>query len=138
MGLPGRGWTSETQHQAPWGHAPAFVSGGSGPPGSARAGTGNGGANRITGNALNNTLDGGDGADTLNGGLGDDTYITDGLDTLVEAAGGGTDTVVSALDFNLSNVLEIENLTLTGGAVTGTGNGVANRLLGNDLANTLI
>jgi Ca2+-binding RTX toxin-like protein len=103
--------------------------------GAAVAGTGNGLDNLITGNDLANILDGGSGADTLKGGLGDDIYVTDGLDTLTGET-GGTDTVVSS---SLDSVLapEFENLSLTGPALTGTGNGASNRLLGNDLVNTL-
>ncbi|WP_201831229.1 beta strand repeat-containing protein [Microvirga zambiensis] len=108
--------------------------------GSATRGTGNGIANRISGNALANTLDGGAGVDTLIGGAGNDTYIVDetGDTILSETAGTGDgfiDTVVASFDYTL--VDNLENLTLAGLAVRGTGNALANRIEGNALANTL-
>ena len=82
-------------------------------------------------------LDGGAGVDSLMGGLGNDTYaFVDADDTIVEAAGGGTDTIESFITQIL--VSEVENLTLTGtDAVDGTGNTLANTMLGNDAVNTL-
>ena len=99
-------------------------------------GFGNTLANRLTGNNASNGLDGGAGADTLSGGVGDDTYLTDGLDTLIEAAGGGNDTVASTVSFTLA--ANFENLGLLGtAALSGTGNSVANRIVGNSGANVL-
>ena len=102
-------------------------------------GTGNGLANRINGNGAANRLDGGAGADTLSGGAGDDTYVVDNAgDKVIEAsASGGNDTVLSSVSFNLAG-LYIETLQLTGsGAVSATGNSLANTLIGNGAANTL-
>ncbi|WP_304622042.1 calcium-binding protein [Roseomonas cutis] len=104
-----------------------------------------GGADRVTtgggndlldGGAGNDTLDGGTGADTLRGGTGNDTYVVDQAgDSVVEAANAGIDTVRSGIGLTLGAGLE--NLVLTGTAVHGGGNGLANRLDGNASANTL-
>ncbi|TFU06302.1 hypothetical protein EUV02_04700 [Polymorphobacter arshaanensis] len=105
--------------------------------GAAHIGTGNAGANVITGGSGNDTIDGGGGIDALVGGAGNDTYIVDSLtDTITEVAGGGTDTIVSNIDFTL-NVAEVENLTLTGSAHHATGNALDNVLTGGSGADTL-
>lgn len=76
--------------------------------------TGNALNNDITGNALNNVLDGRAGADTLRGGAGDDLYLIedDGIDTVIEAAGQGVDTIQTA-DDDITLVANVENLVLT-------------------------
>ncbi len=98
---------------------------------------GNAAANTLTGLAGNDLLDGGAGADTLIGGTGDDTYVVDNSgDVVVEVADEGTDTVYASASFALSG--NIENLVLTGGsAISGTGNALANNLLGNSNNNRL-
>jgi len=99
-------------------------------------GTGNLLANQITGNAAANVLTGGAGVDTMTGGAGNDTYVVDGVDEkTIELAGGGTDLVQSSASFTLQD--NVENLTLTGAAVSGTGNGLANAITGNATDNTL-
>lgn len=104
--------------------------------GNAKTGTGNDGDNVIRGNGQSNTLNGGLGADTLIGGKGNDTYYVDDSDTVVELAGEGTDTVVSAGHYWLGD--NVENLTLTGTlSVIGTGNALANKLTGNAGNNAL-
>src|SRR5437773_11634800 len=104
--------------------------------GSALSGTGNELANAITGNAHDNVLDGGAGADTLTGGAGDDTYFVDSTgDVVTENSGEGTDTVVSSVDYALG--ANLENLTLVGAAVNGTGNEHANVITGNAHDNVL-
>ena len=97
---------------------------------------GDGNANTLTGGAGSDTLDGNGGVDNLAGGTGDDSYITDGGDTLTEAANAGTDTVKSSATFTLAN--NFENLTLTGtGNINGTGNAANNLITGNDGSNIL-
>lgn len=108
---------------------------------------GTAGAERLTVNMTRNTLvDGGAGADTITsggighntlvGGAGDDTYHVRSLfDTIVERAGGGTDSVYSSVDYELSS--DVENLRLQDDAEIGIGNGVANKIIGNANANEL-
>jgi Ca2+-binding RTX toxin-like protein len=92
-------------------------------------GTGNALANKILGNDGNNILDGGTGADTLIGGLGDDTYVVDNaLDQIQEGVGAGTDLVKSTIDYVLRD--NLENLELIGSNLKGTGNELANKILG--------
>jgi Ca2+-binding RTX toxin-like protein len=72
------------------------------------------------------------------GGAGNDTYYVDNSgDTVIEAAGEGTDSVRSSVTYMLGD--NIENLTLTGTDVTnGTGNALDNALYGNAGANILL
>jgi Ca2+-binding RTX toxin-like protein len=94
------------------------------------------GNDTITGDKNANVLDGRGGADKMAGGLGSDTYVTDGGDTITEAAGAGTDTVQSSVAYALG--ANLENLTLTGSsAINGTGNTLANVMTGNTAANML-
>lgn len=98
--------------------------------------TGNAQNNTLTGNAGDNVLDGAGGTDTLVGGAGNDTYVTDGSDTITEAASAGTDTVLASVTHTLPS--NVENLTLTGiAAINGTGNTLNNVLRGNAAANKL-
>jgi Ca2+-binding RTX toxin-like protein len=116
---------------------------------SGASGTGNALANTLTGGAGNDSLfglggndvlNGGAGLDRLEGGAGNDSYSIDTLtDVLIEAPGGGTDTVRTT---NLSSYTlpgEFENLTnLSAIAYTGVGNGVANVMTGGGGADTLL
>ena len=113
--------------------------------GTAIAGSGNNLNNRITGNARNNRLFGGAGNDRLNGGrgidslygsFGNDTYIVDRPgDRVIEAARRGIDTVISSSNYTLG--ANVENLTLTGTAIAGSGNNLNNRITGNARNNRL-
>jgi Ca2+-binding RTX toxin-like protein len=100
-------------------------------------GTGNAVNNVLTGNAADNVLDGGAGVDTMVGGTGNDTYMVDiSADIVTEAAGAGTDLVLSSVTYTLS--INVENLTLTGAAaIDGTGNTLSNIVTGNSADNTL-
>ena len=98
-----------------------------------------GSGNSIYGEAGNDFIVGGEGDDLLDGGLdydhldggaGNDTFVVDhSLDTVIERVDGGTDTVLSSVDYQLH--LELENLTLTGAAVSGAGNYRDNVITGN-------
>lgn len=98
---------------------------------------GEGGNDELQGDDGNDTLDGGSGFDTMEGGNGSDTYIIDSAnDVIIEAAGAGTDTVISAISYSLT--ANFENLTLSGtSGLTGTGNASANIITGNGGANLL-
>jgi serralysin len=98
--------------------------------------TGNAGDDTLTGAGGDDTLDGGVGNDTMKGGIGNDLYFVDVTgDAVTELAGEGTDTVSSGINYTLG--AEIENLILTGTAVSGTGNDLDNTITGNDLNNLL-
>nr|WP_229583079.1 calcium-binding protein [Paracoccus sp. S-4012] len=99
-------------------------------------GTGNDLDNVIVGNAGRNQLTGGGGADTLMGGAGDDFYITDGLDTIVEVAGGGRDVMWSPVTATIMPHVEILMLGGTN-PIAAYGREGDDWLMGNDAANTL-
>ncbi|QJT08011.1 hypothetical protein E8L03_03300 [Oceanidesulfovibrio marinus] len=94
------------------------------------------GDDELYGLAGNDTLDGGAGDDIMVGGEGDDTYVFDSEgDTIVEEADAGRDLVQSSLDHAIEE--NVEDLTLTGTAVIGTGNELDNAITGNAEDNTL-
>ena len=99
---------------------------------------GNAGANVIHGMGGNDVMNGGAGADTMFGGGGNDTYFVDNAgDRVNESAAGssGADAVVSSVSFVLPD--QVENLVLTGDAADGTGNTIANGIVGT-LGNNII
>ena len=91
------------------------------------------GNDSLSGGGGNDLLMGGADPDTLDGGSGDDIYHgVRGGDTIVEAPGGGVDTLRDALFLNLGAFAEVENIVLLGSAPVGaTGNALANRITGN-------
>lgn len=93
--------------------------------------------NVLTGGAGNDTLRGWNGVDAMVGGLGNDTYFVENVgDIVTEKLGEGADIISSTVTYTLS--ANVENLTLTGGAVVnGTGNGQKNVITGNNAANQL-
>jgi Ca2+-binding RTX toxin-like protein len=95
--------------------------------------TGGTAADTLTGDGLANVLDGWTGADTLRGGRGNDTYVVDNVaDKVIEAVGGGIDTVKASVSYTLAAGQEIEALSTT----SDTGKGTIN-LTGNERANSL-
>jgi Ca2+-binding RTX toxin-like protein len=100
-------------------------------------GTGNTLNNTIVGNSGHNVLNGGGGNDVMVGGAGNDIYIVGSAgDQTIEAANGGTDTVRSYINWTLAT--NVERLELQGsGNLNGTGNTLANTLVGNSGANSL-
>ena len=103
--------------------------------------TGGTGDDVLKGDGLANVLSGGAGADTLQGMAGNDTYwVDDARDAVLEAVGGGRDTVYATVSYALARGQEIEALTLDPngtGAFALTGNEFANTLTGNAGANRL-
>lgn len=96
--------------------------------------------NRIYGGIGNDILNGKAGADEMAGGDGNDTYIVDQMgDRVIEAAGGGTDTVFALSDYTLRAGQEIEYLrAFTGSpALRLTGNELDNRIYGGTGGDTL-
>lgn len=93
---------------------------------------GGGGSDVLAGGLGNDMLDGGLGADTMDGGGGDDTFhVDDADDQIIEAVGGGTDTVFSSVNYTLDAGQAVE--VLRGVGTTGlmlTGNELDNLLLG--------
>lgn len=97
---------------------------------------------RLEGDAGANRLDGGGGADTLIGGGGNDSYVVDrAQDRVVEAVGGGTDTVLARATWKLRAGVEVEVLRAADRGETRkldlTGNGFGQRIEGNDGANRI-
>lgn len=117
--------------------------------------TGNARNNVITGGKLDDILSGGGGANILAGGLGNDVYKIDGTEdstTIVEAVGGGTDTIQLVQDadgkFNgnasysytidgSTNVENFDGSYLTATNLTITGNNSVNAIQGGSLGDEI-
>ena len=103
--------------------------------------TGNEFGQQIFGNAGANMLVAGAGADALYGYGGDDSYFVDGLDVVIEEAGGGFDAVYSSTGFTLLAGVEAEILSVNDYSATValnlTGNEYNQQIFGNAGANTL-
>lgn len=102
---------------------------------------GGGGADTLQGGAGNDTLlggegadilEGGEGADLLDGGLGTDTmsggagndtyYVGSAAELVIEAAGGGTDTIITSdRSITLATYANIENIVYVGSLDGGSG-----------------
>jgi serralysin len=97
------------------------------------------GRNTLTGTAGADWLDGRGDRDTLKGGAGDDTYVVDiSADKVIEAVGGGIDTVRTGKSgaYYLAN--NVENLTLTGkSGQYGVGNALDNLIRSNDFGSRI-
>ena len=86
-------------------------------------------ATDIHAGAGNDTLTGNGITSKLDGGNGDDTYIVKGIgDVVIESVANGNDLVVSYVDYTLG--ANVENLSLVGNAHFGSGNELANRIIG--------
>ena len=100
--------------------------------------SGGGGADTLIGGRGDDRLDGGTGADRMVGGDGNDSYVIDDAgDTIEEVAGEGIDTVTTALRTYTLGV-NVERLFYQGTAdFAGTGNALANTIVGGAGADTL-
>jgi Ca2+-binding RTX toxin-like protein len=96
--------------------------------------TGSAGNDTLIGLGGNDTLNGGKGTDTMIGGIGNDTSVVDNVaDVVTEAVGGGSDTILSSVNYTLAAGSEVETLRANAGAtgLTLTGNEFNNALVGN-------
>ena len=92
--------------------------------------------NQLTGFSGNDLLDGKAGADTMIGGTGSEWYYVDNAgDVVIEYAGEGDDSVHASISYTLG--ANVENLSLDGGDIDGTGNDLENRIFEGDGNNVL-
>jgi len=100
---------------------------------------GSSGSDTFYGTSGKDWIDAGAGADRIYGSAGDDGYVFDnaGDRVLNEAAGGGTDTIWASVSVNLNDNAYVENLRLSGTAINGIGNGLANMITGSASANLM-
>ncbi len=95
--------------------------------------SGNASANTIIGGAGSDTLDGKAGVNSLIGGAGDDFYVLDvnDDDKILDTSGTDTALAIGTLSLaTLSGGSSIENIQLTAGSGTLTGNSLANTITG--------
>jgi Ca2+-binding RTX toxin-like protein len=96
--------------------------------------TGGSGNDVLVGGAGNDRLNGRAGADVMMGGTGNDlSYVDNAGDKVIEAVGGGSDTVYSTVSWSMASSQEVEYLRAYGAGAT---SGVT--LAGNELKNYLI
>ncbi|WP_336936279.1 beta strand repeat-containing protein [Acinetobacter beijerinckii] len=95
------------------------------------------GNDSLVGDEGDDSLDGGLGIDIMVGGMGRDTYYVDNVnDVVTEQVNEGTDRVFASVNHTLA--ANVEDLILRGAAnLNGTGNDLANALLGNAGRNIL-
>jgi Ca2+-binding RTX toxin-like protein len=100
---------------------------------------GTSGGDTLYGGSGNDIIDGHQGGDKMYGYAGDDIYYVDSSkDQVLEAVGGGRDTVLTSASFTIGNGVEIEFVQASGtSALALKGNDWANTLIGNSAANTL-
>jgi Ca2+-binding RTX toxin-like protein len=102
--------------------------------------TGNSEANEMWGNDGANVIDGRDGADLMFGYGGNDVFIVNHVgDIVIEAVGGGLDTIFTSVGMTINDNIErvgVNGFTTTY-AINLTGNSVANEMWGNDGVNIL-
>ena len=85
----------------------------------------------LEGTEFDDILGGARGTTTLIGGLGDDTYyVLSPLNTVVELADGGNDTIITWLNHVLGS--QVENLQVLGADTMGIGNGLDNAIAGGE------
>jgi Ca2+-binding RTX toxin-like protein len=96
-----------------------------------RANIGTEEADTMLGSASNERFEGKGNADSYSGGIGDDTYLIDNPDQqVIERTREGIDTVEAYISYALTD--NVENLKLLNPGLNGTGNALANRIIGSD------
>ena len=98
---------------------------------------GNYGHNHLLGLDGDDVLNGGRNSDVMEGGNGDDTYYVDSAaDVVIEAAGAGSDAVMTTVSWHIADTFE--NMALIGSSkINGEGNDLDNVILGNGADNIL-
>lgn len=102
---------------------------------SADALNGLGGNDSISGLDGSDTINGSAGADTMDGGAGNDLfYVDNALDLVLEALGGGNDSIISSVSYAMPN--HVEQIRIADGVtgITITGSSGADIIIGNGLA----